>query len=234
MRGVFDEGDVEQARDVRDDVLTVGVGKLSAFVLLLIALCGLCFGLGYAVGHRGVKSATTAVSTIPASTTPADQQPLQANGSIPKPSAIAPNASALAEGSAATRQDSAPDSSTTGQEAIKASGQGAAMQGQQAQVGSAVASPVANAQVPQPPAMSQHSAATPAASIMVQIAAVANPEDANVLMNALRKRNYTVTARHEATDNLIHVRLGPFTTRAEAEQWRTKLTDDGYNAVVQQ
>jgi cell division septation protein DedD len=69
---------------------------------------------------------------------------------------------------------------------------------------------------------------------MVQIAAVASPEDAEVLVNALRKLKYSVTAQHEAADDLIHVRIGPFATRAEAEEWRTLLSNDGYNAVVQQ
>jgi cell division septation protein DedD len=68
---------------------------------------------------------------------------------------------------------------------------------------------------------------------MVQVAAVANPEDADVLMNALRKRSYPVMSRRETTDNLIHVRVGPFSTRGEAEQWKMRLLNDGYNAIVQ-
>jgi DedD protein len=69
---------------------------------------------------------------------------------------------------------------------------------------------------------------------MVQIAAVSHPEDADVLANALRKRGYAVTARRDPADNLIHVRIGPFATVAEANSWRVKLLGDGYNAVVQQ
>ena len=68
---------------------------------------------------------------------------------------------------------------------------------------------------------------------MVQIAAVSNPEDAEVLVEALRKRNYPVTVRREPGDNFIHVRIGPFATRAIADQWRMKLLNDGYNAVIQ-
>jgi cell division septation protein DedD len=68
---------------------------------------------------------------------------------------------------------------------------------------------------------------------MVQIAAVSQQEDADVLVNALRKRGYAVTARREAADNLIHVRIGPFTSRDEANRWRQKLTSDGYNAIIQ-
>jgi len=73
----------------------------------------------------------------------------------------------------------------------------------------------------------------PPAQLMVQIAAVANPEDAGVLVAALRKRGYSVIATREPADGLIHVRIGPFTSRDEANRWRDKLLSDGYNAVVQ-
>jgi len=72
-----------------------------------------------------------------------------------------------------------------------------------------------------------------ASALMVQIAAVTNPEDADVLVNALRRRGYLVYARREAFDGLIHVRVGPFANRDEANRWRLKLLNDGYNAIVQ-
>ena len=68
---------------------------------------------------------------------------------------------------------------------------------------------------------------------MVQIAAVSNAEDADVLTGALRKRGYAVTARRDPADNLIHVRIGPFATLAEANGWKLRLLNDGYNAIVQ-
>lgn len=68
---------------------------------------------------------------------------------------------------------------------------------------------------------------------MVQIAAVANSDDADVLVTALRKRSYSVTASREPADGLIHVKIGPFNSRNEANRWRDKLLGDGYNAVVQ-
>lgn len=67
----------------------------------------------------------------------------------------------------------------------------------------------------------------------VQIAAVSHVEDAEVLTNALRRRGYTVTPRREPSDNLIHVRIGPFVTQAEAANWRMRLLNDGYNAIIQ-
>ena len=69
--------------------------------------------------------------------------------------------------------------------------------------------------------------------IMVQIAAVSHPEDADVLVSALRKRGYAVTARRDPADNLIHVQVGPFANRNDAIAMRQNLLNDGYNAIVQ-
>jgi cell division septation protein DedD len=43
-----------------------------------------------------------------------------------------------------------------------------------------------------------------------------------------------VGAHREPLDGLIHVKIGPFKTVAEADTWRQKLMNDGYNAEVQQ
>jgi cell division septation protein DedD len=37
----------------------------------------------------------------------------------------------------------------------------------------------------------------------------------------------------DAADRLIHVRIGPFSNRNEANAMRDKLLGDGYNAMVQ-
>ncbi|MGB0071312.1 MAG: SPOR domain-containing protein, partial [Terracidiphilus sp.] len=86
----------------------------------------------------------------------------------------------------------------------------------------------------QAPAAANARPATPSAnSLMVQVAAVKNDEDAGVLTNALRRRGYPVVSHRDPEDGLIHVRIGPFPTRDEANQWRMKLLNDGYNAIVQ-
>ena len=68
---------------------------------------------------------------------------------------------------------------------------------------------------------------------MVQIAAISHAEDAQVLVAALKKRGYEVTARRDLGDNLIHVQTGPFVNRNDANAMRQKLLNDGYNAIVQ-
>jgi cell division septation protein DedD len=67
---------------------------------------------------------------------------------------------------------------------------------------------------------------------MVQVAAVSHPEDAQVLVSALARRGYPVSVRRTQTDTLLHVQVGPFRTRNEAEQWKQRLLNDGYNAMV--
>jgi cell division septation protein DedD len=76
-------------------------------------------------------------------------------------------------------------------------------------------------------------ASAPAGSLMVQIAAVSQTEDSDVLVTALRKRGYAVTAHREPLDGLLHVKIGPFKTYDEADKWRQKLLNDGYNATIQ-
>ena len=75
--------------------------------------------------------------------------------------------------------------------------------------------------------------AQPAPALMVQIATVSHQEDADVLVGALRKRGFEPAVSLDATDGQFHVRIGPFNSLSEANAMREKLTNDGYNAVVQ-
>ena len=67
---------------------------------------------------------------------------------------------------------------------------------------------------------------------MVQIAAISRQEDAQILVAALKKRGYNAVIRNDPRDSLLHVQIGPFTTRDEARAVRTKLLADGYNAIL--
>ena len=69
---------------------------------------------------------------------------------------------------------------------------------------------------------------------MVQIAAVSRPQDADVLVAALRQRGYGVVVRSEPQDNLLHVQVGPFANRMQATEIKQKLLSDGYNAIIKQ
>jgi cell division septation protein DedD len=207
----------------------LGAGALLLIFFGLVLVCGLCFGLGYFVGRRGVQPAS-ASGQQPAS---GEQTPLQPSGSLPKPSAIA-QASAPQPAQNATQQTPSTDPPQSKVAVPVASPQAsapAALSSPQPQVHSAFA-PEANSPQAAAPA-NVHPAFPPAAPLMVQIAAISHQEDADVLVGALHKRGYQVSARRDPADNLIHVRIGPFNDHDEAERWRLKLLNDGYNAMIQ-
>ncbi len=244
MRGYFEEQESELEEPRRDSELTVTWSALVGIVICLVLICGVCFGIGYTLGKRRSAPAVAA-ATPPAPQTPApDQEPLQASGSIPKPSAdaqaaVPPPAQADngAQPSAAGGDTGANPAPTQPSPAPAEHGSPpprAPAASARTQVRPAVPTAANAPHVAETTAAPNVRAALPAqAQLMVQIAAVANPEDANVLVSALRKRGYAVTARREPRDRLIHVRIGPFSSREEANRWRDKLLGDGYNAEVQ-
>jgi cell division septation protein DedD len=68
----------------------------------------------------------------------------------------------------------------------------------------------------------------------VQIAAISatHKDDADLLSGALRGRGYAVSERADPQDKLIHVQVGPFATKADAEAMRERLIVDGYNPII--
>jgi cell division septation protein DedD len=223
MRGAFDDREQEPARPRRDTELTLSSMTLLGIFFGLVLLCGLCFGLGYSLGRRNV-SPPPASQQQEAGT----QSPVQALGSHGKPSAsAAPQAQQpLADATVpATGADTGPTQPS-----------GAPPSSNPTTTGQAIPPPAQN-QVR--PAIGTTIGATPATAastggtLMVQVAAVSNQEDADVLTNALRRRGYPVGERRDPGDGMVHVRVGPFNTRDDAEKWRMKLLNDGYNAILQ-
>jgi cell division septation protein DedD len=226
MRGVFDERELEQAEAQSETELTLGSTTLLLIAFGLALLCGLCFSLGYAAGHRGAQPP---VASLPS---PDDvSATLAANSGRPKPSADAGPAPAI------NSADTEPDDPRSSPSPVPVPSE-QSMDSSPSATQSTEVKPALNAVITNPPtglpAASAVSRALPSqGSIMVQIAAVSQPEDAEVLMSALRKHGYVVGARREPLDGLIHVRIGPFQSSDEAEKSRQKLLSDGYNAIVQ-
>ncbi|ADW69837.1 SPOR domain-containing protein [Granulicella tundricola] len=76
--------------------------------------------------------------------------------------------------------------------------------------------------------------ASPAAvgQFMVQVAAVSHQEDADLLVTTLKRRSYGVAVHQEPQDKLLHVQVGPFTNKKDADAMRQRLLADGFNAIV--
>jgi len=234
MQRSFAEEEFEEEQPRRDKEITLGPAMLLAILSGLVLLCGLCFGVGYTAGRssapRGAVTITQSASgqTMTSQSGSALQKP-QAKGIIPAASpqqTVVPvpqptSSDGTASGNPLTSY--APTSGSSGASSNESQVR-PALAGQPA--GSAANSPGGAAGQVQP------AFAQGAAGIMVQIAAVSHVEDANVLMSALRKRGYAVVARREAADSLIHVQIGPFSNRADANAMGQRLLSDGYNAVV--
>jgi cell division septation protein DedD len=225
LRDVRDEDfDVEEKQQ-RDVEVTLGPAMLLAIACGLLLLCGLCFGVGYTAGRRNGARAIGSKETASGETLAAQEAAASAatSGHKPAPTGAPPVVQAASaqpvqgEPSAASGGESpaATQATPAGDPAVRPA------MGSQA----AVAQPAAGTNQVQP--------ALPSGSgVMVQVAAVSHVEDATVLMGALRKHGYAVTARREPDDNLIHVQIGPFASRADASAMSQRLLNDGYNAVV--
>jgi cell division septation protein DedD len=67
---------------------------------------------------------------------------------------------------------------------------------------------------------------------MVQIMALSNPKGAESMVAALKRDGYDATVNHDPQDSLLHLEVGPFASKPDAEAMRQRLLRDGYNAVV--
>lgn len=247
MRQAFDESEIEETEDGAEAEFTLGsTGLIIAFVALLL-ICAACFGIGYSIGHRSPSQAT-AIGVQPASSPDA---PLLASASKQKPSAapqpppVAPSTGSVAADAPPADPDGdvvapqgrpqAPGSSTlTGSPQVADPASSQPAQPSAPGPGQLAVKPALPQQQPAQPLGAAHAPLMPPANaLMVQIAAVSHAEDADVLLNALRRRGYAVSVRRDPLDNLIHVQVGPFANRNDANAMRLKLLNDGYNAIVQ-
>jgi len=71
----------------------------------------------------------------------------------------------------------------------------------------------------------------PTNAYYVQVAAVSKQEDADALVDALKKKEYSAMTATSA-DKLFHVQVGPFIDIRDAEATRAKLVADGYNPIL--
>lgn len=221
-----------------DTEITLGTRSILGIFFGLVLLCGVFFGFGYSLGRGNPgKSAPPAetVSNPPEETSPQAVKTVveEPNTSGNNPYTGTTTSDSLTSKPAPTvLQSNPPAAVPAAPQALNtanASPQNlnSANAPQAAKAAYSVPAPAATA-----PAGSSASATTPAAAIMVQIAAVSRSQDADVLVSALDKLGYNASVRSGATDQLLHVQIGPFTTRDEANAMRTKLLNDGYNAIL--
>lgn len=224
-------------RDERQDTeITLGTRSLLGIFFGLILVCGVFFGLGYSVGRVSKGPATPAAdaaSLTQSGGSPAKPSPQQ-DATLPAADAVsasgsAPDTTTPTTGSAA---GTVPAPAATGAAVPPATSAAAPTPSPVSFPASTAGGPAAA--TPSTTAAVQQAAATVPAkgTLMVQVAAVSVPQDAQILAAALRRHGFSPVVRHEPGDQLLHIQLGPFATRSEAAAMRGQLLADGYNAVI--
>lgn len=216
----------EELRD-SDTEITLGMTSILGIFFGLALICGIFFGFGYSVGRSN-----TPKPALPAAATPqAGVVEPQSPNPTPSPiTAAPPPITTVVEGASS---DSSADSPTG-----KPSAESAAIVSQpSAPAAGAVVPALETQSVPANASAPIKATAAPLtntepAGIVVQIAAVSRPDDANALVAALRKLGYSASARSDQGDGLLHVQIGPFATRDQAQAMRARLLSDGYNAIL--
>jgi DedD protein len=188
-----------------DTEITLGTGKLLGLFFFLVAICALFFALGYSLGRKSEPSVTKAA------TTPALQPAPAAN------KAGSPSTPSMTFYKSVEQKDANPEL-TPGTEAKPET----------------PSTPANTTPAQTPPANSADSTTTlPTGGYFVQVAAVSKQEDADALVDALKKKEYPAfVAAQSATDKFFHVQLGPYSDIKDAEAMRTKLIGDGYNPIL--
>ncbi len=210
--------------------LTLSTGAILGIFLGLVVLCGGFFGFGYNMGRKSAPTPLNLAdinteSTLPATVNtpkPTPGSPLGADASaspavLPTPKPVRKPTPPPVDAETADTTPDIPKPATRTPAAT-------------------TPAPIVRPPAPVSPAALNPSA-TPAGgggTFMVQVAAVSHQEDAELLVGALRGRGYAVSARPNTADNFIHVQVGPFHSKQEADAMRQRLLTDGYNAIVKQ
>jgi len=190
----------------QDTEITLGTGKMLVLFFGLVALCAVFFGLGFSMGRTGTKpTASTETPSVPV--TRVQNARSGASDAASKPAD-------LTFYKTVEQKDANPQLTP-------------------AEATSTAAPPAASTA----PATNQSGPPDPtnlpgAGSYYVQVAAVSKQEDADSLVDALKKKQYPALTASGTSDKLFHVQVGPYGDIKDAEAMRAKLIADGYNPIL--
>jgi DedD protein len=190
----------------QDTEITLGTGKLLVLFFGLVGVCALFFALGYSLGRKSEPAITTASAAIAPQTVPGTNKANSGTAAAP-----------MTFYKSVEQKDANPELTPAVDTKTDTT-----------------AAP-ANTASAQPPAdnTGDPTATLPTAAYFVQVAAVSKQEDADSLVDALKKKQYPAfVAAAVATDKLFHVQVGPFSEMKEAESMRARLIADGYSPIL--
>lgn len=195
----------------QDTEITLGTGKMLALFFGLVILCAIFFSLGFSFGRNSAKPLAA----------------LDAGGTTSVSGGTRPSAVKPVSTSAATSADQLTFYKAVEQK--DANAQLAPSDNSASAANNPAANPTSPAADSKPP---DAMAPLPANGYFVQVAAVSKPEDAEALVDALKKKQYSAFSNNSAPDKLFHVQVGPFGDVKDAETVRARLVADGYNPIL--
>jgi DedD protein len=199
----------------QDTEITLGTGKLLALFFGLVVVCAVFFALGYTLGRKSEPTLAAAGSLVP-----------MPSGNTTKP-AGAGSASAPMTFYKAVEQQSASPQLTPASSVVGSRSPDQTAENDTPATSAKSSEEAQNSSLPDP------MAAVPGGNYFVQVAAVTKQEDADALVDALKKKTYPAfVAANSASDKLFRVQVGPFSDVKEAEAMRARLINDGYNPIL--
>jgi DedD protein len=187
--------------------MVLGNKQLLSLFFLVVVLFAVFFSLGYMVG-RSVSPTPTLAAQPPSS-------PLPSSTAAPSPLPAAPSESAPAR---SAEPLPAPTETQPAAEPVAAVSTAPA------------AEPAApRKEAPQPPSSP---AAVVAREMHLQLAAVRVRDDAEVMVQNLKKKGYPVLLNMDTRDGWFRVLVGPFASEKVAREMKTMLEHDGYKSIL--
>jgi cell division septation protein DedD len=200
----------------QDTEITLGTGRMLAIFFTFVLVCAFFFSIGFSLGRRTTIAGAGSLGIAHAGTPATIVRPSAAKTDAPQPTPQSGDFSFYkAVGEKNANAALAPQDSKT-----PASAATAATTTPSAEALSKVATDAATA-------------APASTGYYVQVAAVSRQEDAESLVEALKKKQYPAfSANNPTADKFYHVQVGPYTELKDAEAMRARLIGDGYNPIV--
>ena len=203
----------------QDTEITLGTGRMLAIFFTFVLVCAFFFSIGFSLGRRttiagtlGIAHAGTPATIVRPSAAKNDaSQPTPQSGDFSFYKAVGEKNADAALAPKDSKTPPAAASTPT----------------------STTATSTPSAEAPSKAATDAATTAPASAGYYVQVAAVSRQEDAESLVEALKKKQYPAfSASNPTADKFYHVQVGPYPELKDAEAMRARLIGDGYNPIV--
>ena len=194
----------------QDTEITLGTGRMLALFFALVAICAGFFAIGFSLGRKANVVGGNSVLAAQAGSSSTVVRPSAGKNNAPQP---APNSGDFSFYKAVEQKTADTNLPTPVSQ-----------------------TPAPTASTSDPPKATDENPAAPnpaTSAYYVQVAAVTRQEDADALVEALKKKQYPAfSANNPSVDKFFRVQVGPYTDIKDAESMRGRLIADGYNPIL--